>query len=186
MTARRLLFAALAACAIALPVQGMAAQDDPRLDDLFTRLHATGDQAEAQVIQSYIWSIWTEANDDQLNRLMYEGTRAMQVGDLDLAIRMFTDVIDIAPKFAEAWNKRATVYYMVGSYDESIADCMVVLDLEPRHFGALSGLGLIYTAREEDEKALAWFKAALDQNPHMPSIRAQVDALEEKLHGKAI
>ena len=186
MTARRLLFAALAAFAFVLPVKGMAAQDDPRLDDLFTRLHATGDQAEAQVIQSYIWSIWTEANDDQLNRLMYEGTRAMQIGDLDLAIKMFSDIIDIAPKFAEAWNKRATVYYMVGSYDESIADCMVVLDLEPRHFGALSGLGLIYTAREEDEKALEWFKAALDQNPHMPSIRDQVDALEEKLHGKAI
>ena len=186
MTARRLLFAALAACAIALPVQGMAAQDDPRLDDLFTRLHATGDQAEAQVIQSYIWSIWTEANDDQLNRLMYEGTRAMQVGDLDLAIKTFSDVIDIAPKFAEAWNKRATVYYMVGSYDESIADCMVVLDLEPRHFGALSGRGLVYVAMEELELAIEAFEDALVVHPQMVGPKVNAETLREQLKKQEI
>ncbi len=186
MTVRRLIFAALAAWALVLPRQGFAAQDDPRLDDLFTRLHATSDRAEAQVIQSFIWSIWIEANDDELNRLMHEGTRAMQIGDLDFAARLFTDITEIAPEFAEGWNKRATVYYLIGEYDQSIADCMVVLELEPRHFGALSGLGLIYSSQEDDEEALRWFQEALMQNPHMPSIRQQADELEEELHGKAI
>ncbi len=129
---------------------------------------------------------WIEANDDELNRLMFEGTRAMQVGDLDFAAKLFTGITEIAPEFAEAWNKRATVYYLIGAYDQSIADCMIVLDLEPRHFGALSGLGLIYSSQENDEEALHWFQEALVQNPHMPSIRQQAEELEEKLHGKAI
>ena len=165
---------------------GQAGQDDPRLDELFTRLHATSDEEEAQILQSFIWSIWVEANDDELNRLMYEGTRAMQVGDLDFAVKLFSDVTEIAPDFAEGWNKRATVYYLIGAYDQSIDDCMVVLDLEPRHFGALSGLGLIYSSKQDDEEALRWFQEALVQNPHMPSIRQQAEELEEKLHGKAI
>jgi len=176
----------LTAFTFLLPAVAVASQDDPRLDKLFERLHATEDEAEAQVIQSFIWTIWVEANDDELNRLMYEGTRAMQVGDLDYAIKLFSDIIEIAPEFAEGWNKRATVYYLIGEYDKSIADCMVVLDLEPRHFGALSGLGLIYESREQDEEALHWFEEALAQNPHMPAIREQVQVIEEKLHGQEI
>ena len=186
MPLRRLVLVALTSLAILVPGWALAGQDDPRLDGLFERLQATDNEAEAQVIQSFIWSIWIEANDDELNRLMYEGTRAMQVGDLDLAAKLFSDVIEIAPEFAEGWNKRATVYYLIGEYDKSIADCMAVLDLEPRHFGALSGLGLIYASKEEDENALHWFQEALVQNPHMPSIRQQAEALEEKLHGQAI
>ena len=186
MILQRLGFVLLVAACVFLSGFAAASQDDPRLDKLFERLRATDNQAEAQIIQSFIWTIWVEANDDELNRLMYEGTRAMQVGDLDYAIKLFSDVIEIAPEFAEGWNKRATVYYLIGAYDQSIADCMVVLDLEPRHFGALSGLGLIYESRDEDEEALHWFNEALVQNPHMPSIRQQVEELEEKLHGQEI
>jgi tetratricopeptide (TPR) repeat protein len=186
MKIRHLLLATLTVLSFALPGYSLAGQDDPRLDGLFERLHATDSEDEAQILQSFIWSIWVEANDDELNRLMYEGTRAMQVGDLDLAAKMFSDVIKIAPEFAEGWNKRATVYYLIGEYDKSIADCMAVLDLEPRHFGALSGLGLIYTSKQDDENALHWFNEALAQNPHMPSIRQQAEELEEKLNGQAI
>ena len=178
----------IVATALAIATAGpvLAAQDDPRLDGLFERLHMTEDPMEAQVIESIIWAIWVEANDDELNRLMYEGTRAMQIGDLNFAAKLFSDVIEIAPEFAEGWNKRATVYYLIGAYDKSIADCMVVLDLEPRHFGALSGLGLIYASKDDEEEALHWFKEALVQNPHMPTIQQQVDELEEKLHGQEI
>jgi hypothetical protein len=100
MKIRHLLLATLTVLSFALPGYSLAGQDDPRLDGLFERLHATDSEDEAQILQSFIWSIWVEANDDELNRLMYEGTRAMQVGDLDLAAKMFSDVIKIAPEFA--------------------------------------------------------------------------------------
>lgn len=163
-----------------------AAQDDPRLDALFARLVATQDEAEAQVIESFIWTIWLEAHDDTLNQIMAQGTRDMQVGDLDSAIDRFTNLIEMAPDFAEAWNKRATVYYMIGRYDDAIEDCMQVLAREPRHFGALSGLGLIYQARGEDAEALAWYRRALEQNPHMPGIAQRVEDLALKVEGEAI
>jgi tetratricopeptide (TPR) repeat protein len=163
-----------------------AAQDDPRLDSLFEQLHQTSDSAEAQLIQSYIWALWVEAHDDGLNRLMDGGTRAMQVGDHNEAIGMFGQLIEVAPDFAEAWNKRATVYYMIGRYDDSIADCMKVLELEPRHFGALSGLGLIYTSMDDKPAALHWFREALRQNPHMDNIRERVEDLAREVEGEAI
>ncbi|MBC6440076.1 MAG: tetratricopeptide repeat protein [Rhodospirillales bacterium] len=164
----------------------LAAQDDPRLDGLFAQLHATSDPAQSQLLQSYIWAIWVEAYDEELNALMTGGTRAMQVGDLQLAIGYFSQLIDVAPDFAEAWNKRATVYYMIGRYDESIADCMKALELEPRHFGALSGLGLIYSARDEPEQALYWFREALAQNPHMEQIVQRVEELSRELEGEPV
>jgi len=163
-----------------------AAQDDPRLDSLFEQLHQTSDPGEAQLIQSYIWALWVEGNDDGLNQLMDGGTRAMQVGDLNEAIGMFDQLIKVAPDFAEAWNKRATVYYMIGRYDDSIADCMKVLELEPRHFGALSGLGLIYSSMDDKPAALHWFREALRQNPHMENVRERVEDLSREVEGEAI
>lgn len=181
---RWLFAAALAVALISGPAS--AAQDDPRLDDLFARLLTTQDEAEAQVIESFIWTLWLEGHDDRLNELMAQGTRDMQVGDLESAIGRFGTLIELAPDFAEAWNKRATVYYMTGQYDAAIADCMQVLAREPRHFGALSGLGLIYQARGEDAEALAWYRRALEQNPHMPAIRQRAEALSLEVEGEAI
>jgi len=167
-------------------VATQAAQDDPRLDNLFKQLHETTDPAEARLLESYIWALWQDGNDESRNYLMDGGKRSMQVGDLYEAISTFSRLIDLAPDFAEAWNKRATAYYMVGDYDESIEDCLKVIELEPRHFGALSGLGLIYTAREEPDLALYWFREALKQNPHMISIRERVEDLTREVEGEAI
>ena len=163
-----------------------AAQDDPRLDVLFAALLATRDEGRARLIESYIWSIWLEAHDDTLDRLMRLGMRDMGAGSLDSAIRRFSTIVERAPDFAEGWNKRATVYYMAGRFEESIADCMRVLALEPRHFGALSGLGLIHLATDAEEQALVWFRRALERNPHMPAVRRRVDALAAKLEGQPI
>ena len=164
----------------------LSAQDYPRLDNLFEQLHETSDGAEAQLIQSYIWALWTEAHDDGLNQLMHGGTRAMQVGDVYEAIAMFSRLIEVAPEFAEAWNKRATVLYMVRRYDESIEDCLKVIELEPRHFGALSGLGLIYIARDEPAEALRWLREALRQNPHMENVQERIDELSREVEGETI
>ncbi len=163
-----------------------AAQDDPRLDQLLDRLQTTTDEGEAQVLTSLIWSIWLDAHDDKLNGLMEQGTRAMQVGDLEEAAADFSQVIDLAPDFAEGWNKRATVYYLLGRYDNSIADCMKVLELEPRHFGALSGLGLNYESKGDDATALAWYRKALKVNPHMPNVAKRADDLVPKVEGEPI
>ena len=163
-----------------------AAQDDPRLDRLFARLHATADAAEASLLQQGIWSLWMEAHDDGLNALMRDGGRAMRRGELDRAIALFSQLIEAAPGFAEAWNRRATAYYLARRFDRSVADCMEVLALEPRHFGALSGLGLIESARGDRRQALHWFRQALAQNPHMASIRRRVEELARELEGEAI
>ena len=163
-----------------------AAQDDPRLDLLFGRLHATSDSGEARLLQNRIWSIWLDARDAELNTLMRGGTFLMQSGNLSKAVTMFSRIIETGPDFAEGWNKRATAYYLMGRFDESIADCMRVLELEPRHFGALSGLGLIHSALDEPETALHWFREALKQNPHMPRIRERAEELALEVEGEPI
>jgi len=163
-----------------------AAQDDPRLDPLFERLAATDDEAEAAVLESMIWSFWTDAHDARLNQLMIQGMHDMQVGDFEAAVAAFSTLIEIAPEFAEGWNKRATVYYMSGRLDLSTEDCMEVLAREPRHFGALSGLGLIHEAKGDMAAALDWYRRALQQNPHMPLIAERVQALEIEVEGEPI
>lgn len=188
-TAARLAAALALAAGLSLGACGTgadAAQDDPRLDGLFARLHATADAAEARLLQRGIWSLWAEAHDDGLNALMRDGGRAMRRGELDLAIALFSQLIEAAPGFAEAWNRRATAYYLARRFDRSIADCMKALALEPRHFGALSGLGLIHSARGEDRQALHWFREALAHNPHMASIRRRVEELARELEGEEI
>lgn len=163
-----------------------AAQDDPRLDTLFGRLHETEDSKEARRIESLIWSIWLDADDSELNALMRGGTFLMQNGNFSQAAAVFSQIIEAGPGFSEGWNKRATVYYLMGRFDDSIADCIKVLELEPRHFGALSGLGLIHIALDEPESALYWFREALRQNPHMPRIRERADELAREVEGEPI
>ena len=185
---RRFLIPALVlgALAVAGPSPLLAAQDDPRLDNLFSRLHATTDTDEAQVLQAHIWALWTRTRDDGVNTMMQSGTQAIRRGDSLGALSTFTRLVEARPQFAEAWNKRATLYYMTGRFEESIADCMKVLELEPRHFGALAGLGLIYSALGEPRRALHWFREALKQNPHLDGVRARVDKLAREIEGERI
>ncbi len=163
-----------------------AAQDDPRLDALFTQLHETLDERLAMQLQQEIWTVWLHSDDPELADLMRGGRVLMLHGNHAGAVRVFSRLIELAPDFAEAWNKRATVFYLMGRLDDSIADCMRVLELEPRHFGALSGLGLIHTALGDPETALYWFREALKQNPHMPAIRERADDLANEVEGEPI
>jgi len=105
---------------------------------------------------------------------------------LDEAVEIFSELIKISPDFAEAWNKRATVYYMMGKFELSTADVVETLRLEPRHFGALSGQGLIHLQSKREQAAIDWFKRALRVNPFMDNIRISVDQLEQELKGKII
>lgn len=165
-----------------------ADQTDPRLDDLFTRLRLAESPADAAFTETLIWNIWFryDGDNDDIRRLMSQGMAAAQEGLLEVAEESFAQVIAQEPDFAEGWNQRATIRYMRGDYAGSIADIQAVLALEPRHFGALSGLGLCYVELGELERALAAFEATLEIHPHAPGAAANVALLEEFLAGDPI
>jgi len=166
------------AATLAAVSSGSARQDDARLDALFERLQATEDGAEARAIEA---TIWLEADNPAIDALMMQGIAAMTSGDLSTALAAFDTVTRQVPDFAEGWNKRATVYYLMGRHDASVQDIARTLALEPRHFGAISGLGLIYTASGQEAEALRTFEAALAIHPHMEAIRQRVKILRARL-----
>lgn len=166
------------------PAPARADQTDARLDALFQRLKATTEEAEADGIEARIWQIWVRAGEGESARLMREGILAMSRRAYPEALARFDALVEHAPTFAEAWNKRATVHYLVGDYTASVADIVRTLELEPRHFGALSGLGLIYLELDEPAAALRSFEAALAINPHLEGARQQVEELRRSLSGR--
>ncbi len=172
--------------ALAFAPAAAARQDDPRLDTLFERLLATSDFGEARRIEAAIWRIWIESGDAELDALMNRGIGTMQTRRFDAALDSFNQIVAADPDFAEGWNKRATLYFLMGEYEASIIDVERTLALEPRHFGALSGMGLIYTELDDEQAALAWFERALEVNPHMPLIIVRARMLREKLRGTPI
>ena len=158
---------------------GPADQNDPALDSLFDRLATTSNAEEASDISNEIWQRWSANDDPDVSQLMEIGIRALNYSTYRKALRSFDRVIEMAPQFAEAWNKRATLYYHIREYRRSIDDIKETLRLEPRHFGAWSGLGLVSLAQENYPGALVAFKKALSINPHIPNIRRYVQKLED-------
>jgi tetratricopeptide (TPR) repeat protein len=109
---------------------------------------------------------------------------AVEQKDTDLALELLDKIIVIKPDYVEAWNRRATIYFMKNDYGKSLADIREVLKREPRHFGALSGLGIIFEELDQPEKALAAYQAALAIHPHLASIKEAVERLETELEGQ--
>lgn len=175
---RALLISLVFVLTLGAPAQ--ATQADPQLEALFARLQATKDAGEGEALQQAIWTAWTRTDDAAAARMMAIGIIAMGQDRLDDALSTFDALVEAAPDFAEAWNKRATVHYLMGNFDASVADIEETLKLEPRHFGALSGLGLIYQEVEKWDAALRAFETALQVNPHMPTVRANIEALKKK------
>lgn len=158
-------------------------QNSPVLDDLFNELKQADAPAEALVIERRIWSVWMSIPDEQSTRLMDLGVYAMQTRQLDKALELFDRLVEREPDFAEAWNKRATVYFMLEKYRASMADVRRTLALEPRHFGALSGLGLIMMRLGRDDDAIAAFERALEIHPMMPGPRINLRMLKGRIPG---
>ena len=163
-----------------------AAQDDKRLPALFERLKTTKSPGEAEQVQEIIWALWLESANAEVNLLMLEGVDAMNGADFKRAMTAFDSMVEVDPKFAEGWNKRATVEFLTGDFKASVGDIQKTLELEPRHWGALSGLGQIYVALGDEEAALRAFKRALEINPHLAATRLKVKELEEKLEKRKI
>jgi tetratricopeptide (TPR) repeat protein len=171
---------------IALTASAGAGQDDPRLTPLFERLKATLPDDEARAVERQIWDIWTTHRDPEIQDLMRGGIVALAENDASTALDAFSEVIRRDKDFAEGWNKRATVEYVTGTYTASIADVERTLALEPRHFGALSGLGLIYLAMDRKREALKAFRQALAVDPNLSGLKERVEALEKELEGQPI
>lgn len=181
MAMRRLIVGSMIAFGLVWPVTAPADQKDPRLDGLFAVLQTSSDPDAVSAAQGKIWEIWTGNDDAELFSLMEQGIVLMRRRRLGEALVVFDDLVDIAPDYAEAWNKRATVHFLLGNLAESIADVDVTLDLEPRHFGALSGLGQIQMQRGDPEAALSAFEAAVRMHPHLPGTRGIIRQLRRKL-----
>ncbi len=185
-------FAIVLALSIAFPAltslpedPAVASQNGSRLDGLFSKLLTEKNPALIRSIESRIWRIWLEADDAATQGDLTRGMEAMNAGDARTALDAFKAVVEASPDFAEGWNKRATLYYLMGDHAASIADIERTLALEPRHFGALSGLALIH------EAAGRWFEAleALDQvrriHPRMPGLEERLDHISKQL-GQAV
>ena len=161
-----------------------ADQEDPRLDGLFAALAAAEDSAAAAPIEARIWSIWHEIDDPASARLLRQGSDAMASRAFPVAILSFNRLIDRSPDFAEAWNRRATLHFLMGNDEASVRDIEETLRLEPRHFGALSGLGLIMLRNDQPMAALRSFEAAIEVHPHLPAARAHLEPLRQMLEGE--
>jgi tetratricopeptide (TPR) repeat protein len=164
---------------IALGLEGQMA-DVPAL---LERLH--DDQPVVRgLAEQAIWAVWSRSNDPAVDALFARGVAEMETGESAAAIATFTRIIELKPEFAEGWNKRATVYFLVRDYQHSLADCDEVVRRNPNHFGALAGYGQIYLHLNEFDKALEYFRRALAVNPNLDGVRAIVEALEARLRGK--
>ena len=152
------------------------------LDDLFARLKEA-DAAAAGRIERQIWSEWSKSGSPAMDLLLQRGRDAMAAGKTDEAIEHFTALTDHAPDFAEGWNARATAYFQAGLYGPSVADIARTLVLNPRHFGALSGLGTIYEQIDNPEKALQVYRAALAIHPQLTGVLSSVERLEKAVKG---
>ncbi len=128
-----------------------------------------------------LWLVFLRSGDPAVDRLTQEGIERMQRGDLEQAVARFSQVIARAPGFAEGYNKRATAYYLMGRHRESLEDCERTLALNPWHFGALAGMGLIYAALDQPRRALEAFERALAVHPHLEGARRNAEALRELL-----
>lgn len=159
-------------------------QTDLRLDGLFEQLGTTSEQAMADQLTAEIWTIWLETADSDSQQMMQQGIDAMNERDLDRALSVYDTLTEKEPDFAEAWNKRATVHYMLGNINESAVDVKKTLELEPRHFGALSGLGLLYIASGKAEAALTAFEQALEVNPHLSGPKFNIESLRDSIEKK--
>lgn len=165
------------------PVSAHADQDDPRLDALFVELKNLDPRRDQRAgnIQAEIWHIWYLHDAAPVNDAMERGLQALSQGRHADAVSAFSRAIELDPGFAEAWNRRATTYYVMDRYEDSLADIERVLELEPRHFGALAGRGLCLIGLGRKREALAAFEAALEVNPHMQNVYLEILRLRSQL-----
>ncbi|PCJ23878.1 MAG: hypothetical protein COA96_10910 [SAR86 cluster bacterium] len=156
-------------------------QNDSRLDNLFSQLKQSENAGVILSTESQIWEIWLQHANDDVEQLMTLGTQRMNVQNYTEALLVFSQIIKNFPGYAEGWNKRATLYFLIGNLDASLADIKKTLELEPRHFGALSGLGMVYIQREDLSKAKQAFEDLIEVHPNSPNAQQNLEIVSEQL-----
>lgn len=168
-----------------LRAEDAAATEAQKLDALFAEL-ADPDSADWQRAEQDIWREWSKSGSPALDLLLKRGREAMAAGDLPAAIEHLTALTDHAPAFAEGWNARATAYYNAGLFGPSIADVRITLSLNPRHFGALAGLGMMLEELNRPEDALRVYEAARAIHPHQSGVLDAIERLQAQLDGQSL
>lgn len=154
---------------------------DLRLPPLFEKLRATQSPSEASMIEWMIREIWLEVDNPSTQKLLERAMNAMEARDMYLASSQLDQIVNEAPEFAEGWNKRATIHFIAGDFEASMADIQQTLALEPRHFEAMVKLGLICMQLDDPAAALRSFEAALAVHPHRRHLKQGVDRLRKQL-----
>ena len=156
------------------------------LDFLFGALKAAPDEASAKHVEARIWALWMQTPSDTAALLMVRAKAAMDAQKTDVALKLLDAVVKLRPDYVEAWNRRATLYYLKNDYAQSLENIRQVLIREPRHFGALAGLGMIMHDIGDERRALEAFRKALAVNPHLDKVPELVKTLTEKVEGRDI
>lgn len=156
------------------------------LEFLLGALKVAPDETSAKAIEDRIWALWQASGSDTVDVLMTRVKQASDAGNYDLALRLLDAIIEIRPQFVEAWNRRATIFFLKKDYSDSLSDIEHVLAQEPRHFGALAGLGTILEEVGDDKHALEAYRKALAVHPHLKGIAEHVKSLADKIDGRDI
>jgi tetratricopeptide (TPR) repeat protein len=156
------------------------------LDFLFGALKVAPDEESAKAISDRIWGVWLGSGGDTTNLLISRVRTAIEKKEFDLAIQLLDSIIEFKPEYVEGWNQRATVYFMKKDYTRALADLAQALAREPRHFGALFGVGVIMQEFGDDKRALDVYRRALELDPHMKRVPELVKTLSEKVDGRDI
>jgi len=156
------------------------------LNNLFNQLKKVNNSKSAVLLETKIWSIWNEhPTNNKLTERLEFGTELMQYGDYNYALRVFDNIIVTDPKWSEGWNKRATVYFLMSQFKDSLDDIEKVLNIEPRHFGALSGQARIFLKLQKYEKAIKSIERALKFYPSFKS-REMIPEIERLIREESI
>jgi tetratricopeptide (TPR) repeat protein len=159
---------------------------EARLDALFSQLKRERNEKAAERIAGQIWQVWFESGSASIDLMMQWAQHAMEAQKYDVALDFLDEVITLSPNYAEGWNRRATVHFMMSNYGKSMSDIDHTLALEPRHFGALSGMAQILKSTGKKEMALKAYQRVLEIYPMMRSAQGEVATLSEELAGEGI
>lgn len=166
---------------VVVPSWAAADQNDSQLESLFESLQQAQSNSESKRIENAIWQVWLDAPDEGSSHLLTQVAAAMSLGRHELALSLSNQLVDSTPEFAEAWNKRATIQYLLGNHGLSVADIKETLVLEPRHFGALSGLGMIFMNSGNFEAALDAFGRVLEISPSSDNAKGSVARIQSMI-----
>lgn len=173
------------AIAVSLFVAGVTTPVNAAQEAL-DKLGAAKDEQEAALLEEDVWNIWLESGSPTVDILMKRGLEALDGNDADLARDMFDRAILIKPDYAEAWNRRALLFFNAGKYDEAIRDLEAALTREPRHFGAWIGLGMIFESMEQQPAALKAYREALKVHPYAKAAKAGEKRLVRAVEGRPL